>query len=328
MTRIAIIGAGLSGLTLAHQLQSKAEVTLFEKSAGPGGRLASRHHDHFSFDHGAQFFIAKTTAFENFLAPWIKRGDLKRWDARFAEFVGNTLLRYKQWDEEFPHYVGAPDMNALPRAMAEDLDIHYHCRITALNRIRQHWQLQSEKGVIDGRFDWVITTLPAAQSGALLPGTFYDELQHKARQMQACYALMLGFDDPVETDWQAALVREADISWISINSSKPDRHPASTCLVVHARNQFADENLQTDIANVISHMQQEVVRVTGIDVSQARWVDCKRWYYANTPPQEGDKAYLDENLKLGVCGDWCIQGRVEAAFSSADALSQQLSGLL
>ncbi|MFZ9092741.1 MAG: NAD(P)-binding protein [Planctomycetaceae bacterium] len=43
MKSVAIIGAGLSGLTLANRLQNRAEVTVFEKSGGFGGRMATRH---------------------------------------------------------------------------------------------------------------------------------------------------------------------------------------------------------------------------------------------------------------------------------------------
>lgn len=328
MTRIAIIGAGLSGLTLARQLQPKADVTLFEKSSGPGGRMASQTHEGFSFDYGAQFFSVKTPAFSDFLAPWLEAGVIKRWDAHFAEFAGPEILRHKQWDASFPHYVGAPDMNAFPRALAADLDIHYNCRITHLTRHQQQWQLEVDNQPIDAFFDWVILTLPAAQTADLLPTDFRHTSSVNGTQMQACYALMMGFERPIESDWQSALVHDADISWMSFNSSKPDRDPEKTSMVVHARNQFADDNLQTDIDLIIKHMQQEVTRVAGFDISHAAFVDCKRWHYANLPPQHRDKAFLDENLRLGVCGDWCIQGRVEAAFSSADDLSTQLNELL
>ena len=40
--RLAVVGAGLAGLTVAHKLAAAGvEVTLFEKGRGPGGRMAS-----------------------------------------------------------------------------------------------------------------------------------------------------------------------------------------------------------------------------------------------------------------------------------------------
>jgi len=44
--RVAVIGAGVSGLTAARTLQDQGfEVTVFEKSSGPGGRTATRRVD-------------------------------------------------------------------------------------------------------------------------------------------------------------------------------------------------------------------------------------------------------------------------------------------
>lgn len=56
--KIAIIGAGVSGLIVAN------EVTIFDKSRGIGGRMATRRVDNYHFDHGAQFFTAKSEEFK------------------------------------------------------------------------------------------------------------------------------------------------------------------------------------------------------------------------------------------------------------------------
>ena len=65
--KIAIIGAGFSGIILAQKLKNIGEVKIFEKARGVGGRMASRTKDDFNFDFGAQFFYAKTAEFQEFL---------------------------------------------------------------------------------------------------------------------------------------------------------------------------------------------------------------------------------------------------------------------
>ena len=52
--KIAIIGAGLSGALAAYHLSSIADVVVFEKSRGVGGRLARAAIDGRSFNLGAQ----------------------------------------------------------------------------------------------------------------------------------------------------------------------------------------------------------------------------------------------------------------------------------
>ena len=51
MKRIAIIGAGMSGLTVANQLKDIAKVELFEKSRGVSGRMSTRYAESYQFDH-------------------------------------------------------------------------------------------------------------------------------------------------------------------------------------------------------------------------------------------------------------------------------------
>ncbi|MBL6623389.1 MAG: NAD(P)-binding protein, partial [Rhizobiales bacterium] len=48
MVKIAIIGAGISGLALANTIKNNADVELFEKSRGFGGRVATRRAGDFS----------------------------------------------------------------------------------------------------------------------------------------------------------------------------------------------------------------------------------------------------------------------------------------
>ena len=71
MKKIAVIGAGLSGLTCAHFLKDHAMVTLFEKARGPSGRISTRRALPYIFDHGAQYFTARRT-FSKFYQPFIE----------------------------------------------------------------------------------------------------------------------------------------------------------------------------------------------------------------------------------------------------------------
>ena len=69
--KVAIIGGGLSGLVLAKNLDDFSKVTVFEKSSGVAGRMATRLVEPFDFDHGAQFFTARSESFKNFLSDFL-----------------------------------------------------------------------------------------------------------------------------------------------------------------------------------------------------------------------------------------------------------------
>lgn len=59
---IAVIGAGIAGLTAAYELNAKGfDVTVFEKEPEVGGRMATRTKDDLPFDIGAQFLATKNS---------------------------------------------------------------------------------------------------------------------------------------------------------------------------------------------------------------------------------------------------------------------------
>ena len=96
MVNIAIIGAGLSGLTAANILNEHAKVTVFDKARGPSGRLATRRAEPYNFDHGCQFFSAKSNTFKELLAPMLRHGVIKCWNANFVEIENRQVTKSRQ----------------------------------------------------------------------------------------------------------------------------------------------------------------------------------------------------------------------------------------
>lgn len=322
MSSIAVIGAGLAGLVVARKLAPSHDVVVFEKSRGVGGRMATRRAGPFQFDHGAQFFTARSRAFRTFLQPLIEAGVVADWRARFAEIRHGQVTETRQWGDDYPHYVGSPSMSAIGKALASGIDVRLNTPVSSIERKGSRWQLAGDRQQSLGEFDWVIVTAPAAQAFDLLASTSIAPAAADVR-MHACVALMLGFDEAVELPWQAALVRDADISWISVNHSKPGRPPAPS-LVVHSTNAWADAHADDDSEAVRRHLVDEFCAVTGVDTAAAAFIDVHRWRYANVDPQGGDSYAVDPDQRLAACGDWFVRGRVEGAFASADALAQRL----
>ena len=172
MKRIAIIGAGMAGLTLANELKAVADVQVYEKSKGYGGRMATRCRNNYQFDHGAQFFIAKTPAFKEFLQPFIQQDVVARWDARFVELTGNEVTYRWTWTDEVPHYVAASSMSTLGKAMAKDLPVQLGTHVNEIKKNGQQWQLTDSEGKVLGSYEWVILAIPAKQVIELVPDEY------------------------------------------------------------------------------------------------------------------------------------------------------------
>jgi len=324
--RIAIIGAGIAGITMAHLLAGQANITVFDKARGVGGRMTTRRAEPYHFDHGAQFFTVKTAAFAAFIQPMIKAGVIQPWQATFAEIQGCDIRLQRQWGTSFPHYVGVPGMSAIAKYLAQDLPVELQTRIVSMQHTGQ-WALFAEDGRQFSGFDWVIITAPAQQTAALLPPDFIHHHTVLDTHMTACFSLMLGFEQAPPCLFDAAVVRGADISWIAVNSRKPGR-PKAFSLLAHATNRWADAHINDDKASVLSYLIDQVSKTLGHDVSKAQHRDVHAWRYANKAKQPSATHYLDVNQHLLVCGDWCIQGRVEAAFTSAWHAAKQLQSYL
>jgi len=327
VTHVAIIGAGLAGLVLGRELARNADVILFEKARGVGGRMATRYAGDREFDHGAQFFTTRSAAFRDFVAELLDAGVVTRWDARFAELDRSQVRSTRDWLPDYPHYVGYPRMNSIGKHLAAGLDVRTETEIAALEADGARWRLVDGDGEPLGSFDWIVSTAPAAQTAALMPDAFGHRPRAASTEMQACFAMMVGLDDPLDLPWQAALVHNSDLSWVSVNSSKRGR-PPGYALVTHARNSWADDNIDRSLVDIRAHMLAELAVVTGADLGDAVHVDVHRWRYANIGWQSGETFLLDAGNRLAACGDWCIRGRVEAAYRSAHDLATAMKPVL
>ena len=327
MTRIAVIGAGLSGLVCARMLADCAQVRVFEKSRGHCGRMSTRRHERFQFDHGAQFFTAKSKSFQAFLQPYLDEGVVARWDARFVELENGRVTGRRDWSDDPPHYVAAPAMNSLGSALGKTLDVQLGTRVGEVSAAASAWHLRDMEGHDLGRFDWVVSSVPAKQALALLPNNFAHRELVNSCDMPGCYALMLGFSEALTLDWDAALVRNSAVSWISVNSSKPGRDGA-TSLLVQASNRWAEANMECNDRSVIARLLAETSRNIGRDAGSADHIALQRWRYANPGQRQGAHSLIDGGQKLAAIGDWCIRGRVESAFLSGLDAAKQIRSLI
>ena len=126
---IAIIGSGLSGITIALELKEKFNIEIFEKSRGVGGRMSTRKELPFVFDHGAQFFKIKTTDFTNFVSELLLEKVILPWKFKLAHFEGIKLTKIKIIDNEEKFFVGVPNMDSIIKYLAKKIDVIINTKI-------------------------------------------------------------------------------------------------------------------------------------------------------------------------------------------------------
>ncbi|MDH4414301.1 MAG: FAD-dependent oxidoreductase [Rhizobium sp.] len=321
-TSIAIIGPGIAGITLARALVSSADVTIFEKSRGLGGRMANRRRAGFTFDHGAQYFTARSEVFRSVVERAVEAGNAGIWPNAVHTLTADGLVTDSRPPE--PRYIGLPGMSGLANGLAEGLQIRKEATVAALKRAENGWSLTDGEGQDLGRFDLVISTAPAPQTIRLMPEAFSGREALASVRISGCFTLMIGLDAPPDLGFQAARINDEILSWIAVEASKPS-HADKAALTIHSRNDWAEANLERDRDEVKAEMLASLKRLLGRDFSNAAWLDLHRWRYANVDKPAGHPFLFDEAFGLGACGDWCLGNRVEAAVESATALSKMLT---
>ncbi len=92
--RVAILGAGITGLATARELlRGGAQVELFEAAAGEGGLAGTVQHAEFAFDHGPHELVTDDPALLALLHE-VAGPDLLRVRKRTAQFFEGKMLRY------------------------------------------------------------------------------------------------------------------------------------------------------------------------------------------------------------------------------------------
>lgn len=335
MGRWAIVGSGLAGVTLAKELATKHDVTIFEKSHSSAGRMSTRRRSadghEFSFDHGAQYFTIKGNRFQNAMQPYLDQGIVQPWSAKMMTITGDGIIPRPS---THPIYVASPSMTGLVKAMATGLDIHHKVEINSItptpDASQGQWMLTDSDGDVYGPFDGVVTAIPAHQAAQLIPEA---KPALDPVKMLGCFTVMMGFDDDQvfkqdrRQDWpedcDAAYLENSPLGFIAINSSKPGRGDRPS-VVVQANNAWADTRLDEDPKEIEIFLHQEIKTTLGFDAKKAAVTSFHRWRYAATQTPLGHPYWRHDNGQLAAIGDWCIKGRVEAAFDSAMALAQSI----
>lgn len=139
-------------------------------------------------------------------------------------------------------------------------------------------------------------------------------------RMQACWALMLRYADPLSLPFDGLFCNDPRASWLCRNNSKPGRS-TDECWVVHAAPAWSEAHLGAD-PGWIAEQLEAVLRAHGAPPAIGR--ELHRWRHASCEGRAPRDAYWDPDTCIGVCGDWLAGGRVEGAWLSARVLAERI----
>ena len=326
---IAVIGAGIAGLSCATALQTAGlQVSVFDKSRGPAGRMSTKRGDDWQCDHGAQYFTARDPGFRAEVIRWQHAGVAASWRPRL-HVLGDPSGHVP--DPALERFVGLPRMSAPCRFLADGLDLEVDTSIQQLQRRPDGWHLFSAgRGWLERSFDAALLALPAPQAAALLreAATGLAALAGNV-VMRGAWALMLRFGAPLALPFDAAFVNAGPLRWIARDNSKPGRGAAETWLL-HANAAWSEAHLEDDAEHVRTTLQQafadSAAPAGGLPEAQA-WA-AHRWRYADAATTLDHRCLWHARSRIGLCGDWLNGGKVEGAWLSGRQLGERVAAHL
>jgi predicted NAD/FAD-dependent oxidoreductase len=295
--RIAIVGAGISGLACAARLQSLGgAVTVFEKSADIGGRLAARRRGGGIWHHGAPAVEARDPAFTRFLIAQAEAGR-----ARIVTESEDALIAQ-----------GAPDMRELTRGLATGLETHFDVEVATPTRTADGWAIDDTKQRSFGPFDVVLSAIPAPQLEALLERSGLAVPQPlRGVRMMPRWTFLVGFESQ-PPGW---VPDDENVAGLVAMTPRP-RADLSHCFVLHASDSWSLRHLECSREEAVELIRRylAVCPESRKWLAQAARMSGHRWRYALTSRPLGSAYLYEPAIALGHTGDWCTGATAEAGY--------------
>ena len=317
--RIAIIGAGISGLSLGQRLREHGlSPVLFDKGRRPGGRVATRRGEQQAFDHGAQYFTVRTPELQRWIERWVAEGRVAPWAGEVVELADDGPRPARAEDTR---WVGTPGMSAVAQGLAEGLDVRVSTRIVSMEAERT---LRDESDAVHGPFDRVLVTVPPVQATPLLGAAPALAARVSAAELWPCWAVLVTSSASWGLPFTGAFVRRAGsaVAWVA--RARPVDATTTEGWVLHASAEWSQANLEARPEDVCAQLVRAAEVAIGRALPPAVHVDAHRWRYARPRIAVGEPCLFDPGSGLGYASDACLDGRVEAAFTAGRTLADRV----
>jgi renalase len=347
-----VVGGGVAGLACATRLAAGGRaVTLFERSHRVGGRVSTRVAGALSFNHGAQFASARDGGFavlmgelrdEGVALPWPAAGKGRWTGAPFMSAIPAAMAR---------------------RATAAGGSIVLRAEVTALMSVPGGWRVEvagvgaagveaggsagtvpDARGVGEGPVA-VVLAVPAPEAMRLLRAVAPEVVASLAGvTMAPCWTLMLGLEARLDAP-DVLHPGAGPVSWASRDSARPGApgttgHCAGAAVgldvaegsgsgngverwVVQAGPAWSRAWLGRPADEVATALLAAFAELVGV-LSATMYSTATLWREARTEQALGEPCLWDAARGLGLCGDWCLGARVEAAWISGDSLAGRI----
>lgn len=305
-SKIAIIGAGMAGITAARTLTAAGyPVQVFEKSRGSGGRLASKRSDMGRVNLGTQSFSAHEHEFTLQVQNWLH-----------SDWLEPSVSQPHEW-------TGSPYMSALTRNLLGNITTHFACEIRSLSHDDNGWSLHDQHQQIHGPFEQLVVAIPAPQAQALLRDCAPNLAEHAAQvQMQPVWMVALGFKEPLAHAFEQ-MPKDNKVLAHIIETPQDADHPMQTWML-RASDAWSEQHLEDDKEQVLLALRDALSALYPAQLPEHDSAFAHRWRYGLGALSHPVGHLTDVPRGLYIAGDWCSTGDVYGAWRSGQQAAQQI----
>ncbi len=325
--RIAIIGAGLAGLTCATALKGLASVQVFEASVFVGGRISRYPFGENRHDYGEQYFTISNPLFLNIVEAWKRAGLVRDYEGWLVELEKGQITNLNDHAER---YSGYPTMQAIADSLAHNSEVKLSTSITEVEKqANGQWRLFDGRGSYQGLFDIVIIATAAHQVSALAKTVPSITKLSNQIDMTICWSAVFDFPQSIGLPFDAAFVRDSPLSWISRYQDVEGGQREGESWVMHCSPEWSLQYAASFRGRVMHALLEAFFEAVDVTAQKPSASNVHCWKHAvpiNTIDQD---CLFDEQAAMGACGDWCTAPRIEGAvlsgFSMADRVMKYIN---
>ena len=317
---VAVVGAGLAGLTAAGRLERAGRrVAVLDKGRSVGGRLATRRLAGATIDHGAQFMTVRSDEFREEVDRWVSADVAHEWCRGFDDAP-----------DGHPRYAARGGFNQVGKHLAARLaDVRVGIQIVSVAPSPPGWLLAWEGGEVTAGA--VVLTPPVPQSLALLDAggcLLRPEVGPGLRAItyDPTIALLLALDRPPAVPPPGAR-KPGDGPFDIVVDNVAKGASAAPALTLHLRADVSAARFDDPDAVLLDDMLPEAAGWLGDAVVLEAAV--KRWRYATpvtTWPEAACVAALGGGGPVLLAGDAFAGPRIEGAWLSGVAAAEAIVG--
>jgi len=296
---LIVIGAGVTGLAasrIALEASPERRIVILEKSAGVGGRLATRRSPPAIFDHGAQTYpVTPCGAWHEI---WKRSGRIDEWTDAEGVRVGSSRA----------------GMTDLAKHLAQGLEIRKNTKVVRLAPSARGWNVFAETGE-EWEANQVLLTAPVPQALDLLQASRLPFSPGLSRLVyDPALVLLLGLESGPALNTPFVRPKQAPI--LSVTDQEQKKVSGTAAWTVVFDPEFSARHFESDEIQVKTLALREIkAQFPELNIRDAQ---LKKWRYSRPRQVWHESAHqIEGNRGLVLAGDAFGGNGIDGALRSA-----------